>query len=160
MLEKKNTVILIFILFIISASLVGAFFIQYHLGHLPCKLCIYERIPYILSIFLILEMLFLNTNRKNTLLLLSLIFIISSILAFYHFGIEQGLFSESFVCESNNFSEILTKEQILEQLKQNSISCKDVSFKILGLSLASINTIFSIILSVIFIKLFINYGKN
>ena len=86
--------------------------------------------------------------------------IISSILAFYHFGIEQGLFSESFVCESNNFSEILTKEQILEQLKQNSISCKDVSFKILGLSLASINTIFSIILSVIFIKLFINYGKN
>ena len=160
MFKKKNTIILIFILFIISASLVGAFLIQYHLGHHPCKLCIYERIPYILSIFLILEMLFFKTNRKITLLLLSLIFIISSILAFYHFGIEQGLFSESFVCESKNSSEILTKEQLLEQLKQNSISCKDVSFKILGLSLASINTIFSIILSVIFIRLFINYGKN
>jgi len=48
----------------------------------------------------------------------------------------------------------------LEQIKQNNISCKDVSFKILGLSLAAINTIFSLILSVIFIKLFLNYGKN
>ena len=57
-------------------------------------------------------------------------------------------------------SETLSKEQILEQLKQNTISCKEVSFKILGFSLAAINTIFSIILSVIFIKLFINYGKN
>ena len=84
----------------------------------------------------------------------------SAALAFYHFGIEQGFFSESFVCETQNLSETLSKEQLLEQLKQNSISCKDVSFKIFGFSLASINTIFSIILSVIFIKLYLNYEKN
>jgi len=57
-------------------------------------------------------------------------------------------------------SKTLSKEQLLEQLKQNSISCKDVSFRVLGLSLAAINTIFSLVLSVIFIKLFLNYGKN
>ena len=160
MFKKTNNILLILILFIISASLFAAFIIQYELGHQPCKLCIYQRIPYILSIFLIIELIFFKRNEKNTLLLLSLIFIISVILAFYHFGIEQGFFTESFVCESTSFSETLTKDQLLEQLKQNTISCKDVSFKVLGLSLASINVIFSLVLSVIFLKLFLNYEKN
>ena len=90
---------------------------------------------------------------------MAVVSLFGSILAFYHFGIEQGLFSESFVCKAQNLSEILSKEQLLEQLKQNNISCKDVSFKILGLSLAAINTILSLILSIIFIRLFLNYGK-
>ena len=160
MFKKTNNILLILLLFVISLSLISAFIIQYVLGHQPCKLCIYERIPYILSIFLIIELIFFKKNEKTTLLLLSLIFIISGILAFYHFGIEQGFFTESFMCESTSFSETLTKDQLLEQLRQNTISCKDVSFRVLGLSLASINIIFSLILSVIFMKLFINYGKN
>ena len=160
MFKKTNNILLILLLFVISLSLISAFIIQYVLGHQPCKLCIYERIPYILSIFLIIELIFFKKNEKTTLLLLSLIFIISGILAFYHFGIEQGFFTESFMCESTSFSETLTKDQLLEQLKQNPISCKDVSFRVLGLSLASINTVFSLVLSAIFLKLFINYGKN
>jgi len=91
---------------------------------------------------------------------LSLVFIISTVLAFYHFGIEQGFFDESLACTAGNLSEMLSKEELLEQLKQNVISCKDVSFKIFGFSLAAINTIFSTLLSVIFIRLFINYEKN
>jgi len=160
MLKKTNNTILTFILFIISVSLIATFIIQYYLGHQPCKLCIYERVPYILSVFLILEMIFFKKNIKITLLLLSLIFVASTILALYHLGIEQGFLEELFVCESKNISETLSKEQLLEQLKKNTISCKDISFKILGLSLASINSIFSLMLSVIFIRLFRNYGKN
>ena len=160
MFKKTNNILLIFLLFVISLSLISAFIIQYVLGHQPCKLCIYERIPYILSIFLIIELIFFKKNEKTTLLLLSLIFIISAFLAFYHFGIEQGFFTESLVCESSIFSETLTKDQLLEELEQNTVSCKDVSFKILGLSLASINVIFSLVLSVMFVRLFLNYGKN
>ena len=160
MLKKKNNIILIYILFIISISLIGAFIIEYILGYEPCKLCVYERIPYIFSIFLILEIIFLKKNIKFSLLLISLTFIVSSILAFYHFGIEQGFFIESFICESKKISEILSKEELLDQLKSNSISCKVESFTFLGLSLAAINTVLSLILSVIFIKLFLNYGKN
>ena len=93
-------------------------------------------------------------------LILSLIFVGSAVLAFYHFGIEQGFFKESLSCTTESVSETLTKEEILQQLKENNISCKDVSFKILGFSLAAINTIFSIILSVIFIRLFTNYENN
>ena len=159
MFTKTNNILLIFFLFIISASLITAFIIQYGLGHQPCKLCIYQRIPYIISVFLIIELIFFKKNEKITLLLLSLIFIISAILAFYHFGIEQGFFTESFLCESTSFSKNLTKDELLEQLKQNTISCKDVAFKVLGLSLASVNLIFSAFLSIIFLKLFLNYKK-
>ena len=160
MLKRENNLILIVILFFVSLVLISAFVIEYGFGHQPCKLCLYERIPYFLSILLIIKILFIKKYERVTLLALSLIFIGSATLAFYHFGIEQGFVSESFVCETRNLSETLSKEQLLEQLKQNNISCKDVSFRILGMSLAAINTIFSLILSVIFIRLFINYEKN
>ena len=160
MFKKTNNIFLIIILAIISLTIISAFVIQYWLGHQPCKLCLYERIPYFLSILLITKILFIKKYEKITFLILSLVFISSAALAFYHFGIEQGFFSEAFVCETGTLSETKSKEQLLEQLKQNSISCKNVSFKILGLSLAATNAIFSLVLSVIFIRLFLNYEKN
>jgi len=143
-----------------SLVLVSAFVIEHQLGHEPCKLCLYERIPYFLSILLIIKMLFIKKYEKVTLLILFLVFMSSTFLAFYHFGIEQGFFSESLACTTGDLSKTLLKEELLQHLKQNGIGCKDVSFKILGFSLAAINTIFSLVLSVIFISLFMNYEKN
>ena len=160
MLKKTNNIFLIVILAIISLTIISALIIQYWLGHEPCKLCLYERIPYFLSILLILKILFIKRHEKITLLILSLVFLSSTALAFYHLGIEQGFFSESLACATEDVSKTLSKEELLQQLKQNSISCKDVSFRILGLSLAAINTIFSLILSFIFIRWFMNYEKN
>ena len=148
------------ILVFTSLVLVSAFVIEHQLGHEPCKLCLYERIPYFLSVLLIIKMFYIKKNQRVTLLILFLAFISSAALAFYHFGIEQGFFSESLACTAGDLSKTFSKEQLLEQLKQNSVSCKDVSFRILGLSLAAINTVFSLFLSVIFIKLFLNYEKN
>ena len=158
--KQTNNIFLIVILAIVSLTIISALIIQYWLGHEPCKLCLYERIPYFLSMLLIIKILFIKKYEKITFLILSLVFIGSAALAFYHFGIEQGFFSESLVCTTGDLSKTLSKEELLQQLKQNSISCKDVSFRILGLSLAAINTIFSLILSVIFMRMFINYGKN
>ena len=160
MLKQTNNIFLIVILAIISLTTISALIIQYWLGHEPCKLCLYERIPYFLSMLLIIKILFIKKYEKITFLILSLVFIGSAALAFYHFGIEQGFFSESLACTTGDLSKTLSKEELLQQLKQNNISCKDVSFRILGLSLAAINTIFSFVLSVIFIRLFMNYEKN
>ena len=160
MMKKANKIFLIVILVIISLAIISALIIQYWLGHEPCKLCLYERIPYFLSILLIIKILFIKKYEKITLLILFLVFFSSFALAFYHFGIEQSFFDESLACATGDLSKTLSKEQLLEQLNQNNISCKDVNFKIAGLSLAAINTIFSLTLSVIFIKLFLNYGKN
>ena len=160
MINKINKKFLFLLLILISLVLVSAFVIEYHLGYKPCSLCIYERIPYFISIFLILKILFNKNYQKITLFILFLVFLISATLGFYHFGIEQGFFNESLICAAENLSENISKEELLTLLESNPISCKDIAFKILGFSLSSINTIFSIILSVIFIKLFINYEKN
>ena len=144
MTKQINKKFLFTILIFISLVLVSAYVIEYKLNHEPCKLCLYERIPYFLSILLMMKIFFTRGYESATLLILSLVFIISSILAFYHFGIEQGFFNESLACTTPDLSNTLSKEQLLEQLKQNSISCKNISFRILGLSLAAINTILSI----------------
>ena len=112
------------------------------LGHLPCKLCIYQRFPYIVSIFLILNILLLKKYIRPTLLVLSFVSLIGSLIASYHFGIEQGFFNESLVCEAENLNQSMSKEEILKQLQRNTISCKEVTFSFFGFSLASINAFF------------------
>ena len=141
-------------------SLSIAYFIQYVLGHKPCNLCIIERIPYIAAIILISLIFILNRYQKIISSLILIFFIFGAVVSFYHFGIEQGFFSESIVCNLGN-SQPLNKEELLNQLKRTEIiSCKDVTFRFLGLSLATINTIISIMLSGIIIKIIKNYGKN
>ena len=137
-----------------------AYFIQYVLGHKPCNLCIIERIPYIAAIILISLIFILNRYQKIISSLILIFFIFGAVVSFYHFGIEQGFFSESLVCDLGN-SQPLNKEDLLNQLKKTEIvSCKDVTFRFLGLSLATINTVISLILSGIIIKVIKNYGKN
>ena len=141
-------------------SLSVAYFIQYVLGHKPCNLCIIERIPYIAAIILISLIFILNRYQKIISSLILIFFIFGAVVSFYHFGIEQGFLSESLVCDLGN-SQPLNKEELLNQLKKTKIvSCKDVTFRFLGLSLATINTIISLILSGIMIKVIKNYGKN
>ena len=160
MSQIKNKTTLSAILIFSILALTAAYFVQHVLGHKPCNLCLIERVPYIFAVLIIILSLILKKFEKLVLVFLSLIFVSATIISFYHFGIEQGFFSESLACTAGDLSKTFSKEQLLEQLKQNTISCKDVSFRILGLSLAAINTIFSLFLSVIFIKLFLNYEKN
>ena len=160
MLKKLDKKVLFILLIFISLILLSAYFIEYILDHKACKLCIYERVPYFLSAFLILKLLFSKKNEKIILIIISFLFLCGAALSFYHFGIEQGFFEESIACTTGDIMSILTKEELLEKLKKNTISCKYVSFRVFGFSLATINIILSFVLSVIFTKLFINYGKN
>ena len=157
---KSNKLLLNSILAFSILSLSIAYFIQYVLGHKPCNLCIIERIPYIAAIILISLIFILNKYQKIISSLILIFFIFGSVVSFYHFGIEQGFFNESLVCDLGNIQPT-NKEELLNQLKKAEIvSCKDVTFRFLGLSLATINTIISIILSGIMIKVIKNYGKN
>ena len=156
---KNKTIFNLILLFSIFA-LLSAYFIQYVLGHKPCSLCLIERIPYVLTIIIITLSFIFKKYEKIYLIFLALIFIAASLISFYHFGIEQGFIKESLVCDLNKQMNILTAEDLLEELKKKTISCKDVTFRILGLSLATINTIISILLSVILINKILNYEKN
>ena len=159
-MNLNNKLILNGILAFSILTLLIAYFIQYVLGHKPCNLCIIERIPYIAAIILISLIFILNRYQKIISSLILIFFIFGAVVSFYHFGIEQGFFSESLVCDLGN-SRPLNKEELLNQLKKTEIvSCKDVTFRFLGLSLATINTVISLILSGIIIKVIKNYGKN
>ena len=157
---NSNKLLLNGILAFSILSLLIAYVIQYVLGHKPCNLCLIERIPYIASIILISLIFFLNKYQKIISSIILIFFIFGALVSFYHFGIEQGFVSESLICELSN-NNPLNKEELLDQLKKAEIvSCKNVTFRFFGLSLATINTIISIILSGIMIKIIKNYGKN
>ena len=159
MLNFKVKSYLKLIFFISLISLFSAFFIEYMLGYQPCNLCLIERIPYGLSVIIIILNLILNKNEKFFILLLILTFAFSLVISSYHFGIEQGFFEESAVCGLKNTSEIISKEELLKQLQTINISCKDVTFRIFGFSLTALNIILSLILTVLLIKIFIKYEK-
>ena len=158
MINRKTTLhlILLFSIFAVSA----AYFIQYILGHQPCNLCLIERIPYVVSTVLILLFIFIQKFERFFLIILSITFIIAFVISFYHFGIEKGFIKESLVCDLNSNNTDLTKEALLNQLKEVTVSCKDATLKILGLSLATINIFISLIIVTITIKLFLTYEKN
>jgi len=148
------------IIFLISLiSIISAYFIEYILKHQPCSLCLIERIPYGLSIILIISNYVFRKNEKFIILLLILIFAFSFIISFYHFGIEQGFFEESAVCGIKNVSDIISKEELLKQLQVKTVSCKDVTFRIFGFSLTTFNIIVSLFLLILLTKIFKNYEK-
>ena len=146
------------IIFLISLiSIISAYFIEYILGYQPCNLCLIERIPYGLAIILITLNYAFRKNEYFVILLLILIFIFSFIISFYHLGIEQGFFEESAVCGLKNASEIISKEELLKQLQKKPVSCKDVTFRIFGFSLTTINIIISLILVILLLNIYKNY---
>ena len=157
-INKTITLKLIFLISIIALS--SAFFIEYILGYQPCNLCILERIPYLLAlIIIVINYKFINLE-KYFILSLILIFLAATILSLYHLGIEQGFIEESLVCDLKNSSNLLSKEDILRQLQEKNVSCKDVTFKILGLSLTSYNIIISILIVYFTTRVYLSYDNN
>ena len=160
MVENNKTIIIKLIFIISFIALASAFFIEYILGHQPCNLCILERIPYLLAIIIItLNYKFIHIE-KHLILLLILIFLAATILSIYHLGIEQGFIEESLVCDLKNGSNLLSKEDILKQLQEKNVNCKDVTFKILGLSLTTYNILISLLITISTTRIYLNYDKN
>ena len=159
MLNNKS-LFLNLILFVSFVALISAFFIEYVLGHQPCNLCILERIPYLVAIVIILLNYKFSQFEKLFLVLLIIVFLTATILSVYHFGIEQGFIEESLVCDLKNGSGVTSKEEILKQLQEQKVSCKDVTFKIFGLSLTTYNIVISILITINTLKIYLNYVKS
>ena len=160
MVKNSKNLLIKFIFLVSIIALVSAFFIEYFLGHQPCNLCVLERIPYFLGIIIILLNFKFIQFERFFILLLTIIFFVGTILSLYHLGIEQGFIQESLVCDLKNGSNLLSKEEILEQLQEKSVSCKDVTFKLFGLSLTSYNILISILITFSAGKIYFNYDKN
>ena len=157
-ISKKKLFQVIFLISFIA--LMSAYFIEYALGYQPCNLCLYERVPYFLAILILLVNFKYNKLEKHFIFFLIIIFFIATLLSLYHLGIEQGLIEESLLCNLEKGKNIIDKNEILKQLQQKNISCKDVAFKIFGLSLTSFNIIISLLLTISLTKVYLKYEKN
>ena len=154
--NRKNCYLIILI--ISTISIISALYIEYILQYEPCKLCIYQRLPYIAAIFISFIGFNYSSNDK-ILIILIMIFALSAIISGYHFGIENNLFDELSTC-INNSLDISNKSKLLESLNQSMpVNCKDATFKILGVSLAAINTILSVLIVIFSIRT-LTYEKN
>jgi disulfide bond formation protein DsbB len=152
LLKLKNIYLLISAISIFT--LLSAVYIEYILGVKPCILCLYQRVPYIIAIFFCFFGYY-NLKNKLWIYLLVITFLISAILSGYHVGIENNVFNEFSGCTSNN-SNIVNKDELLKALKETQPNCKDVTFKLLGFSLATINLFLSIIIIILSIKIIKN----
>ncbi len=157
-LSKKKLFLTIFLISFIA--LMSAYFIEYMLGYQPCNLCLYERVPYFLAILILLINFKYNKLEKNFIFSLIIIFFIGTLLSLYHLGIEQGLIEESLLCNIDKGTNVIDKDEILKQLQQKNISCKDVAFKVFGLSLTSFNVMISLLLTISLTKVYLKYEKN
>ena len=149
-----------FYLFFLIFSLISIFFalyVEHILQYKACKLCLYQRIPYVISIFIS----FIGYNyfkSDKILILIIIIFSISTIISGYHYGVENNILKEFSGCTSNTLN-ITDKNELLDSLKKNMTSCKDVNFKILGQSLAGINFFLSLLITIYSIRTLV-YEKN
>ena len=157
-LNKKKFLLLTFLISLFA--LISAYFIEYILGYQPCNLCLIERIPYVIALIIITINFKFNHLERYLILLLVFVFLTSTLISLYHLGIEQGFIKESLVCDLKNSSKILSKEEILQQLQKKTVSCKDVTFKIFGLSLTTLNIIISFLITIVLTKIYLNYEKN
>ena len=154
-LNKKKFYLLIFIYSLLAIFF--ALYVEHILNYKPCKLCLYQRIPYIAAIFIS----FVGYNyfkNDKIIILIIIIFSISLIISGYHYGIENNIFKEFSGCTNNNL-DITNKAEILKTLNDNIKSCKDVDFKLFGISLTGVNFLFSLLILIYSLRTLV-YEKN
>ena len=138
----------LFFLFFSAIILLIVYYLEFFLGVEPCKLCVYQRFPYFITILLSIFFLLIKNQRfkKLTFLFYVLIFSSSLIMSLHHFGIEKSLWNALTGCET--ITKILPNSTNLKEylLNKDYVSCSDVSFKFLGVSLAGYNVVISFIL--------------
>ncbi len=154
-LNKKQ--FYLFILFYSIFAIFFALYVEYILLYKACTLCIYQRIPYVVAIFIS----FIGYNyykNDKILILIVIIFSISTLISGYHYGIENNIFKEFSGC-NNSTIEIIDKSELLKSFSNNILSCKDVNFKLFGISLAGINLLLSLLIVIYSLRTLV-YEKN
>ena len=156
-MKASRTQVIFALLFINISILLSAYYIQYVLKVPPCPMCQYQRIPYYLAVVVLGVFFFNIMDFKKLILVLIFLSFINIAISFYHIGIEQGFFNELTSCKddlgANN-----TQELLKELSNKCVVSCKEVSFRIFGFSLATLNFLVNIAL-ILFYSLILKYEK-
>jgi disulfide bond formation protein DsbB len=126
-----------------AAILLGALALQYLGGLPPCRLCIWQRWPYVALI--VLGGVGWRARPRAMLGLATLVLLVGAGLAAYHVGIEQGWWALPASCVAGGGGESV--EELKRLLAEAPPACDQVGFTFLGLTLAGWNFVASLALA-------------
>ena len=140
----------IIVLTISSIAIISALTVEYLFNILPCKMCLYQRYPFYLIIFISIIYLF---SKKIPLIwyywICALSFSFGLFFAIWHVGIEQKILPSLQGC-SNTIHNTQSIAKLQEQIiNQNIVNCDEITWSIMGLSAATLNSLLLIVLLVI-----------
>lgn len=144
---RKTPALIVFASIAILASALGS---QYVGGLDPCKLCIYQRIPYVVTIAL--GLLAYGTSRMSRktaaafLMLCALTFWTGAGIAGFHVGVEQEWWKWESECTSGGLPAADVPVEELMKFIENApmTKCDEVQWSLFGISMAGYNFLLSL----------------
>lgn len=122
-------------------ALTGALIGQYGFNLRPCELCIVQRVPFVLNIFLGLTALFWTSKRISLIALSGIVFIVNSGIAVFHSGVERKWWAGLTGCTSPDMSGSI--EELMQRIQQTAVTrCDEIAWSFMGLSMANYNVLF------------------
>ena len=148
MINSKNIFFLV-VLFSIFA-IFSALFMQYVLGHAPCKLCTYQRIPYYIIILIGLITFFFPKIIKLTFFLLIFLLLAEFLVSNYHTLSTYEVISYS-GCQSAEIPNDIN--QLKEALMSDTliVDCSNANLKYFGIPLSIYNSFFSLMFLIVIV---------
>ncbi|MFT4717716.1 MAG: disulfide bond formation protein DsbB [Rickettsiales bacterium] len=135
------------LIFLLSfLPLVAAYIIEYLFGLEPCNLCLYQRIPFFIILFLTLfsTFFFSRLKFKNYIVyLIILLFFTNMILALYHVGVEQKFFALPSSCSGVNLLDESNINELTEIImNKKAVKCDEPDFEFFGITLTTLNALY------------------
>ena len=148
MINSKNIFYLAVLFSIFAIS--SAFFMQYVLGHDPCKLCTYQRIPYYIIILIgLITFLFPKIIKITSFLLIFLLlaeFLVSNYhtLSTYEVISYSGCQSAEIPGDINQLKDALMSDTLI-------VNCSNANLKYFGIPLSIYNSFFSLMFLIVIV---------
>lgn len=132
------------------APLLVAYFIEYVIQVPPCRLCIYQRLPYWFLFFVSLVAITLKSRAcgidyKVICKLAFLAYFIGFAISFFHLGVENGWFNYKSSCafNRNTFSTFAEYKAFIESA--DLVFCDVKQVTLLGATMATYNSVYNLL---------------
>jgi disulfide bond formation protein DsbB len=156
---QNNKISYLLVLFLSLAALSLAYMFQF-IGYAPCKLCMYQRIPYFILVPLSILGLWQKTGHCYIKIAITVILTAEILMAGFHTGVEHGIFTLKMSCNSAA-SSATDVEQFRKLLETAPIAaCDKPTLFILGLSITAWNLLYSTFFLITYLVLVYENAKK
>jgi disulfide bond formation protein DsbB len=147
----------IFVFVTSAVVMVTVLLSQYWGGLAPCELCLYERWPWDAAIVVsfVAAMAGSRAALPWVTMLLALVFLAGSGLAFYHVGVERHWFAGPTACTSGAATPTTLEALKTQLMQQQPVRCDEPAWALAGVSLAGWNFLGSLAMAAVCLLVFV-----